>query len=84
MNAKSEQIAGHVKEATGIALDDDDLKAEGKAQRLGAEVDEKTEAVKAKVDEKTDELKAKAEHVVDVTQEKVDGAFGKAKDALKS
>ena len=64
MNAHADEVAGHAKEVAGIVTGDDQLKAEGRDQRVGAEIDGKVDAA--------------AKHVaagLDATQHKVDGLF---------
>ena len=45
MNAKTDEAKGRIKEAAGDLLDDDDLKREGKADRVGATVKDKANEV---------------------------------------
>ena len=40
-DAKKDEAKGRVKEAAGDLMDDDDMKREGKADRMGATVKEK-------------------------------------------
>jgi uncharacterized protein YjbJ (UPF0337 family) len=64
MNAQSDEVAGHAKEVAGIVTGDDKLKAEGRNERIGAQID-------GSIDDA-------AKHVasgLDVTQAKVDGLF---------
>jgi uncharacterized protein YjbJ (UPF0337 family) len=56
---KMEQVKGHAKEAVGDVTDDDDLKREGKADRLAGSAKEKAEDVKDKVEEGIDKVKDK-------------------------
>jgi uncharacterized protein YjbJ (UPF0337 family) len=57
MGEKSDQMKGRVKEAVGDLTDDDDLKREGKADRLAGEVKEKVGVAKDKVEEVIDKTK---------------------------
>ena len=41
MDAKMDEAKGRIKEAAGDLTDDDDMKREGKADRMGATVKEK-------------------------------------------
>jgi len=58
MSEKMDQAKGRVKEAAGDLTNDDDLKNEGKADRVGGEVKEKVgnavDSVKDKVKDLTD------------------------------
>jgi uncharacterized protein YjbJ (UPF0337 family) len=45
MGANMDEAKGRMKEAAGDLTDDDDLKREGKADRLGAEVKDKANKV---------------------------------------
>jgi uncharacterized protein YjbJ (UPF0337 family) len=45
MDAKMDEAKGRMKEAAGDLTDDDDLKREGKADRMGATVKEKADEV---------------------------------------
>ncbi|RNL78979.1 CsbD family protein [Nocardioides marmorisolisilvae] len=53
---KAQDIAGRGKEAAGAAMDDNDLKAEGKADQTKASVKDKVEDVKDKVQEKVEDI----------------------------
>ncbi len=64
MNAHADEIAGHTKEVAGIIAGDDELKAEGRAERRSAEVE-------GKVDAATEKVGAG----IDTAQEHVDGLF---------
>jgi uncharacterized protein YjbJ (UPF0337 family) len=59
MGEKTDDMKGRMKEAAGDLTDDDDLKREGKMDRAGATVKEKTndavDAVKEKVDDAMDD-----------------------------
>jgi uncharacterized protein YjbJ (UPF0337 family) len=44
-DAKKDEAKGRIKEAAGDLMDDDDMKREGKADRVGATVKEKTNEV---------------------------------------
>jgi uncharacterized protein YjbJ (UPF0337 family) len=41
IDAKKDEAKGRIKEAAGDLMDDDDMKREGKADRMGATVKEK-------------------------------------------
>ena len=71
MSGKSDQLKGRAKEAAGILTGNEDLEAEGRADRRTGEAKEKVDHAKDKVDEVIDKAKAK-----------VDEAADKAKDAL--
>ena len=45
INAKMDEAKGRMKEAAGDLMDDDDMKREGKADRMGATVKEKANEV---------------------------------------
>ena len=45
MNAKIDEAKGRMKEAAGDLMDDDDMKREGKADRMGATVKDKANEV---------------------------------------
>jgi uncharacterized protein YjbJ (UPF0337 family) len=57
MGSGMDAMKGRAKEAMGDLTDDDDLKREGKADRIGAEVKEKAETAKNKVNEAVDNVK---------------------------
>jgi uncharacterized protein YjbJ (UPF0337 family) len=57
MNAKSDQIKGHAKEAAGVLTGDKDLESEGKTDRRTGEAEEKIDHAKDKVDEVIDKTK---------------------------
>ena len=44
-DAKKDEAKGRIKEAAGDLMDDDDLKREGKADRMGATVKDKANEV---------------------------------------
>jgi len=71
MSGKPDQLKGRAKEAAGILTGNEDLEAEGKADRRTGEAKEKIDQAKDKVDEVIGKAKAK-----------VDEAADKAKDAL--
>jgi uncharacterized protein YjbJ (UPF0337 family) len=56
---KFEQVKGHAKEAVGDVTDDDELKREGKRDRLAGSAKEKAEHAKDKVEEGIDKIKDK-------------------------
>lgn len=53
---KAEDMKGRAKEAAGAATDNDDLKAEGKADQTKAGIKDKVEDVKDKVKNKVDDI----------------------------
>jgi uncharacterized protein YjbJ (UPF0337 family) len=57
MSDKTDQAKGRVKEAVGSLTDDDDLKREGKTDRLAGEAKEKVGEAKDKVEEGIDKIK---------------------------
>jgi uncharacterized protein YjbJ (UPF0337 family) len=65
MGEKTDQAKGRVKEAAGVLAGDEDLEAEGKADRRAGEAKEKLEHAKDKIEEVIDEAKEKAEEVID-------------------
>ena len=60
MGANIDDAKGRVKEAAGALTDDKDLKAEGKADQVGA-----------KVKEVVDNVKERAENAIDAVKEKL-------------
>jgi uncharacterized protein YjbJ (UPF0337 family) len=56
MGEKIDQAKGRAKEAAGDLTDNDDLKNEGKADRVGGEVKEKVSDAVDKVKEKVDDV----------------------------
>ncbi len=56
MGEKIDQAKGRAKEAAGDLTDNDDLKNEGKADRIGGEVKEKVSDAVDKVKEKVDDV----------------------------
>jgi uncharacterized protein YjbJ (UPF0337 family) len=56
MGEKTDEMKGRVKEAAGDLTDDERLKREGKMDRAGATVKEKTGEVVDKTKEKANEL----------------------------
>lgn len=57
MGEKADQAKGRIKEAAGTLTGDEDLKSEGKADRLAGEAKEKVEHVKDKVEDLVDKAK---------------------------
>ena len=57
MGEKTDQAKGRVKEAIGDLTDDDDLKREGKTDRISGEIKEKAGDAKDKVEEVIDKTK---------------------------
>jgi len=71
MTAKSDQVKGKAKQVTGIVIGDENLEAEGNADRLSGETAEKIDGVLGKV-----------HGAIDSVEEFVDGGFDKAKDVV--
>jgi uncharacterized protein YjbJ (UPF0337 family) len=71
MGEKTDQVKGQAKEAVGSLTGNEDLEAEGKADRRAGEAKEKLEHAKDKVEEFVDKAKDKGEEAID-----------KVKDAL--
>ena len=71
MGATSDKVQGQAKEVAGIVTGDEDLEAQGKAERQTGEAEEKVDAVKDRVQGFVDEVK-----------DKVDDAADKAKGML--
>jgi uncharacterized protein YjbJ (UPF0337 family) len=71
MGADSDQVKGKAKEVVGSVTGDEDLEAEGTADRLGGEAKEKVEDVKDTVKDVLHKVGDKAEEAID-----------KVKDAL--
>jgi uncharacterized protein YjbJ (UPF0337 family) len=57
MGSKSDEVKGHAKEVVGTLTGDDDLKTEGKADRVAGEVKEKISDATAKVEDVIDKAK---------------------------
>ena len=72
MSAQSEQAKGHAKEAAGLLTGDDDLQAEGKAERVAGEAQERTDKVKDTV-----------EGGLDQVQHTLNDVLNKAKKAVR-
>jgi uncharacterized protein YjbJ (UPF0337 family) len=65
MGAKGDQVKGQAKEVVGKVVGDEDLEAEGKADRRAGEAKEKVEDVKDWVEDAVDKTKDAVEDVVD-------------------
>lgn len=65
MSGKSDQVKGRAKEAAGIISGNEDLEAEGKADRRTGESKEKVEHAKDKVKAKVDEAADKVSDALD-------------------
>ena len=65
MNGKADQMKGQVKEAAGTLTGNDDLEAEGKADRRAGDAKEKLARAKDKIEEVIEDAEAKVEGVVD-------------------
>ncbi len=72
MSAQSEQAKGHAKEAAGLITGDEELRAEGKAERVAGEAQERTDKVKDKV-----------EGGLDKVQHALNDVLNKAKKAVR-
>ncbi|MGB7982797.1 MAG: CsbD family protein, partial [Candidatus Nanopelagicales bacterium] len=57
MGATSDKIQGQAKEVTGIVTGDEDLEAQGKADRQVGEAEEKIDDVKDKAEDLADKAK---------------------------
>ena len=57
MGAQTDDLKGRAKEAAGDLMDDRELKREGKADQVGAQVKEKLERAKDKGEEMVDKIK---------------------------
>lgn len=73
MGDKTDQAKGRVKEAVGTLTGDDDLKREGRDDRLAGEVKEKIDDVVDKAREKLGDVKDKVDEVIDKTKDTVRG-----------
>ena len=65
MGAKGDQVKGRAEEAIGALTGDEDLEAEGKADRRAGEGKEKIENAKDKIEDVIDTAKDKLEDVID-------------------
>ena len=65
MSGQFDQAKGRVKEAAGDLTGDDELKNEGKADRVGGEIKEKAGEVKEKVEDLVDKAKDKIQDLTD-------------------
>jgi len=66
MSAQSDQAKGHAKEAAGLLTGNEDLQAEGRAERVAGETQERVDSVK----ERAEGVREKVQHTVDDTLEK--------------
>lgn len=71
MSAQSDQAKGHAKEAAGLLTGNEELQAEGKAERVAGETQEKL-----------DKVKDKAEGALDKVQDALNDVLDKAKHAV--
>ena len=69
MGAKGDQVKGQAKEAVGSLIGDEDLEAEGKADRRAGEAKEKVDDAKDKVEDLVDKAKDKVEDAIDSTKD---------------
>jgi uncharacterized protein YjbJ (UPF0337 family) len=65
MGAQSDQVKGKVEQAAGVLTGNDDLEAEGKADRRAGETKEKVEHAKGKIEEVVEKAESKVEEVID-------------------
>lgn len=65
MGDRIDEAKGRLKEAAGDLTDDEDLKREGKLDRMGARVKEKAERAKERVDDAVDSGKEKVNELLD-------------------
>jgi uncharacterized protein YjbJ (UPF0337 family) len=72
MSGQSDQAKGHAKEAAGLLIGDEDLQAEGKAERVAGEAQERTDKVKDTV-----------EGGLDKVQHRLNDILNKAKKAVR-
>ncbi|MGB7980788.1 MAG: CsbD family protein [Candidatus Nanopelagicales bacterium] len=72
MSAQSDQAKGHAKEAAGLLTGDEDLQAQGKAERVAGEAKERTDKVKDTV-----------EGGLDKVQHTLNDVLNKAKKAVR-
>ena len=61
MAGEMDQAKGRAKEAAGALTDDDDLKAEGKADKAGGKLKNAVDTVKDKVDDTIDNVRDRAD-----------------------
>lgn len=66
MNAHADEVKGHAKEVAGIVTGDDELKAQGRDERVAAQVEGKV-----------DDAATHVEAGLHSTQRKVDGLFAR-------
>jgi uncharacterized protein YjbJ (UPF0337 family) len=65
MSAQSNQAKGHAKEAAGLLTGNEDLQAEGKAERVAGETQEQTDKVKDTVEGGLDKVQHALNDVLD-------------------
>jgi len=71
MSAQSDQAKGHAKEAAGLLTGDEDLQAEGKAERVAGEVRERTDKVKDTVEGGLDKVQHTLNDILDKAKKAV-------------
>jgi uncharacterized protein YjbJ (UPF0337 family) len=71
MSAQSDQAKGHAKEAAGLLTGDEDLQAEGKAERVAGETQEQTDKVKDTVEGGLDKVQHALNDVLDKAKQAV-------------
>ena len=76
MSARSDQAKGHAKEAAGLLTGDEDLQAEGTAERVAAEAQEQTDKVKDMVEGGLDKVQHALNDALDRAREAQADALG--------
>ncbi len=65
MSAQSDQAKGHAKEAAGLLTGNEDLQAEGRAERVAGEAQEQTDKVKDTVEGGLDKVQGTLNELLD-------------------
>ncbi|MGB7982801.1 MAG: CsbD family protein [Candidatus Nanopelagicales bacterium] len=73
MSAESDQAKGHAKEAAGLLTGDEDLQAQGKAERVAGETQEQTDKVKDTVEGGLNKVQHALNDVLDKAKQAVHG-----------
>jgi uncharacterized protein YjbJ (UPF0337 family) len=71
MGAQSDQAKGHAKEAAGLLTGNEELRAEGKAERVAGEVQEQTDKVKDTVEGGLDRVQHAINDLLDAAKKAV-------------
>ena len=79
MGDQSDQVKGRVEEAVGALTDNEDLKREGRRDRLAGEAKEKLEHAKDTIEDVIDAAKDKLSQAKD----KVEDTIDKTKDSMQ-